>query len=181
MNTANKITISRLFLIPFFIIFLFVLDWKGKVISLIIFLLASFSDWLDGYIAREKKQITTTGKIMDPVADKVLVYSAFICFIYFKIVPFWMVIILLARDFLVMALRVELAARGNVLAAIYTAKVKTVLEYGVVLLAFIFLLLPPGILREGIRWFLWSLMGAAIILAVISGFHYTQKAKQYLK
>ena len=181
MNTANRITISRIFFIPLFIVFLFILGWKGKVISLIVFLLACSTDWLDGYIARKKKQVTTTGKIMDPVADKILVYSGFICFIYLKIIPFWMVLILLARDFLVMALRVELAARGNVLAACYTAKVKTVLEYAVILFVFIFFLLPPGILRQRILWFIWSAMGAAVIFAVISGFQYTQEAKQYLK
>ena len=72
MNTANKITFFRIVLIPFFILFLFVLGEKGIVISLVIFAVASFSDWLDGYVARKKNQITNIGKIIDPVADKIL-------------------------------------------------------------------------------------------------------------
>ena len=85
MNTANKITFFRIALIPFFIIFLFIFGKVGIILSLLIFAVASFSDWLDGYIARKKNEVTVTGKIIDPVADKVLVYSAFICFIYLHI------------------------------------------------------------------------------------------------
>jgi len=181
MNTANKITISRLFLIPLFILFLFILGKGGTSISLFLFLVASFSDWLDGYIARKKGEITTTGKIIDPVADKILVYSAFICFIYLHVIPFWMVIIVMARDFLVMALRVELAARGSILAASYMAKLKTVLEYGAVLFAFLFLLVPPGLVQTVVKIFIYSFMGAAVIFAVASGVQYTAWGKRYLR
>lgn len=181
MNAANKVTISRLFLIPLFIIFLFIFGEKGKVLSLLLFLIASFSDWLDGYIARKKEEVTTTGKIMDPVADKILVYGALICFIYLHIIPFWMVIILMARDFLIMALRVELAVRGNVLAASYMAKLKTVFEYAAIFFAFLFLLLPSGLFQLVMKICIYSTLGTAVIFALASGIQYTIEEKKYLK
>ena len=180
MNTANKITFFRIILIPFFILFLFVLGKRGVVISLVIFAVASFSDWLDGYVARKKNQITTTGKIVDPVADKILVYSAFICFVYFHIIPFWMVIIIMARDFLVMALRVQLAAHGTVLAASPVAKFKTVLEYGTILFAFIYLLSRPVLVQRVLGISIYFLMGLAIVFALISGIQYLLKGRRKL-
>jgi len=180
MNTANKITFFRIVLIPFFILFLFVLGKKGIVISLVIFVVASFSDWLDGYVARKKNQITTMGKIIDPVADKILTYSAFICFIYFHIIPFWMVIIIMARDFLVMALRVQLAAQGTVLAASSVAKFKTVLEYGAILFVFIYLLSTSALVRGVLGISIYFLMGLVTVFALISGIQYLLKGRRKL-
>ena len=180
MNTANKITIFRIILIPFFIIFLFILGRIGVVISLVIFATASFSDWLDGYVARRRNQITVTGKILDPVADKILTYSAFICFVSFSIVPFWMVIIIMARDFLVMALRVELAARGTVLAATFLAKLKTVLEYGTILFVFVYLLAAADFTRVILKTSIYSLMGAVCIFGIISGIQYFVRGRRML-
>ena len=179
MNLANKITISRIVLVPFFIIFLFNFGIKGIIFSFLIFIIASFSDWVDGYIARKKNEITTTGKIMDPVADKILVYSAFICFIQLDIIPFWIVIIIMARDLFVMSLRVELAAKGRILAAIFTAKVKTTLEYGSIIFALLYLITPQGAYQMILKMFTYSFIGLAAVFSVVSGGQYFAYGKKY--
>lgn len=180
MNLANKITISRIILIPLFIFFLFNLGREGIILSLFIFVIASFSDWLDGYIARKSGQITTTGKIMDPVADKILVYSAFISFIQLNIIPFWMVIIIMARDFFVMALRVEVAAKGGILAAIPAAKMKTVLEYGSIISAFLYFITLTEVHQVILKILIYTFIGLATVFAVISGAQYFFQSKKYL-
>ncbi len=180
MNTANRITISRIALVPFFILFLFILGKLGAVISLFIFIIASLSDWLDGYIARKGNSVTTMGKIMDPVADKILTLSAFICFVYLHIVPFWMVIIIMARDLVVMALRVELANRGCILTPNLVAKFKTVLEYAAVLFALIYLLTSPGFIRISLRISVYSTLGLAAFFAVVSGVQYLLEGRKIL-
>lgn len=120
------------------------------------------------------------GKIMDPVADKILVYSGFICFIYLHVVPFWMVIVIMSRDFLVMALRVQLAARGYVLAPSRMAKLKTVLEYAVLFFAFFYLLVAPGLVQMLLRACVYSIMGAATIFATLSGIQYVLQGRRML-
>ncbi|MBE0478236.1 CDP-diacylglycerol--glycerol-3-phosphate 3-phosphatidyltransferase [Candidatus Aerophobetes bacterium] len=180
MNTANKITLFRIALVPFFIVFLFIFAKVGVVFSLFIFTVASFSDWLDGYVARKKNEVTVTGKIIDPVADKILVYSAFICFIYLHIIPFWMVIVIMARDFLVMALRVELAATGFVLASSMTAKLKTVLEYVALFFVFFYLLFDLRFFQIFMQVFIYSAMGLACIFAVVSGIEYFLQGRRML-
>lgn len=180
MNIANKLTISRIILIPFFVLFLFVPHPAGPIISLLIFAFACFSDLLDGYIARAKDEVTVSGKIMDPVADKILVYSGFICFIYLHIIPFWMVIVIMGRDFLVMALRVQLAAEGCVLAARNSAKLKTVLEYVALFLALIYLLVMQSSLQAIFRVSVYSATGLAAIFAIISGIQYLLEGRKIL-
>jgi CDP-diacylglycerol--glycerol-3-phosphate 3-phosphatidyltransferase len=153
----------------------------AKVIALLLFAVASFSDLLDGYLARKRNEITPMGKIIDPVADKVLVYSAFICFIQLHLVPFWMIIIIMARDFLIMALRVEAARRNVIISASNLAKAKTVFEYIVI---FFVLLVLVG---EGFAIKMWAsrvmifiLMGITTLLAIISGIQYWINNKEHL-
>ena len=143
-------------------------------------MVSSFSDWLDGYIARKRNEVTVLGKIMDPVADKILVYSGFICFIYLHIIPFWMVLIIMARDFLVMALRVQLATKGYVLAARPSAKLKTVLEYAALFFAFIYLLVVLSPIKIGVKVSIYSFMSAATAFAIISGIQYLLEGKKIL-
>ncbi len=173
MTLANKITWGRLVISPFFILFLFIGGTKGKILSLLIFLIASLGDFLDGYFARKRNEVTSSGKIMDPIVDKILVYGAFVSFIQLHLIPFWMVIILVARDFLVMGLRVEAAAKKTIISASKLAKAKTVSQY--VVIFFVFLV----IISEGWGITLWSpeavtfiLMGVAVILSVVSAIQY---------
>lgn len=181
MNTANKITFSRIILIPSFIVFLFVFGKTGIVFSFCIFVIASFSDWLDGYIARKRNEVTIAGKIIDPAADKILVYSALICFIYLRIIPFWIVLIIMARDFLIMALRVQLAATGFVLASIMSAKLKTVLEYLAIFFVFFYLLFEAPLFQAFMQVCIYATLGLAAIFAVVSGVQYFLQARRMLR
>ena len=173
MTLANKITLFRLLVCPFFVLFLFLGNGMAKAVALFFFLVASFSDLLDGYLARRKNEITSIGKIIDPVADKILVYSAFISFIQLHLIPFWMVIIIIGRDFLVMALRVELARKGIIVSANNLAKVKTASEY--IVIFFVLLILVCKSLAITVRAseeIIFVLTGIAALLAIISGIRY---------
>jgi len=177
MTLANKLTLLRLSLCPFFILFLFLPGWTPKIVALLIFMSACLSDLLDGYVARKKGEVTSTGKIIDPVVDKILVYGAFICFIQLQLIPFWMVIILVARDFLIMALRVEAARRNLIISASKLAKLKTAFEYGVIF--FVFLVLLEAKLWEAETMTI-ILMGITTLLSVVSGLQYWLNYKRCL-
>ncbi len=130
MNLPNKITLFRVILIPIFIILLLVQSIPGgKYIALVVFCVACTSDFIDGYLARKYNLITDFGKMMDPLADKLLVCSALICFIELPLeVPAWIVIIIIAREFTISALRMVAVDNGIVIAASMWAKVKTVVQ-----------------------------------------------------
>ena len=122
MNLPNKLTLARIIAVPVFV----VLYMRGLFIpAFIIFILASLTDMLDGKIARKYNLITNFGKIMDPLADKILVYSAFCLMVEDGAVPSWMLIIILLREFAVSGLRLIAAERQHVIAAAWSGKVKT--------------------------------------------------------
>ncbi len=130
MNTATKITLVRIILIPFFVATLLLamdnpaLDYL-RWVALVIFVVASVSDFVDGYIARHCNQVTDFGKFLDPLADKLLVTSAFIMYVAWGRMPAWLVIIVIAREFAVTGLRMVAASNGTVLAAGWSGKIKT--------------------------------------------------------
>lgn len=127
MNTPNKLTIARMIIVPFLVIFLLT-GWGGEAnryISLTLFVLASVTDWFDGYLARKNNLVTNFGKFMDPLADKLLVCSAMICMIDLKRLPAWFVIIIIAREFIISGFRLIAAENGIVIAANYWGKFKT--------------------------------------------------------
>ena len=143
MTTANKITLTRIAMIPFFIYFaaqpmLNVEEYKVGIfsfptctlIALILFCVASFTDFLDGYVARKYNQVTDFGKFVDPLADKLLVASALILFVEQKAMAGWMVCVILARELIITSLRVVAANKGVVMAATWTGKVKTCVQIG---------------------------------------------------
>ncbi|MBQ5414876.1 MAG: CDP-diacylglycerol--glycerol-3-phosphate 3-phosphatidyltransferase, partial [Firmicutes bacterium] len=136
MNLPNKLTIARVICVPIFVV-LYYLDLN--LWACIVFVIASITDMLDGRIARSRNLVTNFGKIMDPLADKVLVYAAFCLFIEKGVMPGWMLIIILAREFAVSGMRTVAASQGTVVAAGMTGKIKTVLQ----MFAVIFLLLAP--------------------------------------
>jgi len=177
MSLANKLTFLRIVLCPFFVLFLFLPSWTAKAIAFFIFIGACLSDLLDGYFARRRGEVTSIGKIIDPAADKVLAYSAFICFVQLQLVPFWMVIILMGRDFWVMALRVEAARKNMIISASKLAKLKTAFEYGVIV--FILLALLNFKLWKP-EMMIFILMAAATLLSLISGFQYWLSYRRYL-
>lgn len=127
MNTPNKLTIARMIIVPFLIIFLLT-GWGGEAnryISLTLFVVASVTDWFDGYLARKNNLVTNFGKFMDPLADKLLVCSAMICMIDLKRLSAWFVIIIIAREFIISGFRLIAAENGIVIAANYWGKFKT--------------------------------------------------------
>lgn len=127
MNTPNKLTIARMIIVPFLVIFLLT-GWGGEAnryISLTLFVVASVTDWFDGYLARKNNLVTNFGKFMDPLADKLLVCSAMICMIDLKRLSAWFVIIVIAREFIISGFRLIAAENGIVIAANYWGKFKT--------------------------------------------------------
>ena len=127
MNTPNKLTIARMIIVPFLVIFLLT-GWGGEAnryISLTLFVVASVTDWFDGYLARKNNLVTNFGKFMDPLADKLLVCSAMICMIDLKRLSAGFVIIIIAREFIISGFRLIAAENGIVIAANYWGKFKT--------------------------------------------------------
>ena len=163
MNTPNKLTVGRMIMVPFLVLFLLT-GWGGEAnryISVAIFVIASITDWFDGYLARKNHLVTNFGKFMDPLADKLLVCSAMICLIELDRLPAWIVIVIIAREFIISGFRLIAAENGIVIAANYWGKFKTVSQ----MIMIILLLLDLGgafdILGEIFIWL-------SLILTVIS-------------
>ena len=129
MNTPNKLTLLRVILIPFFVVCMLAVDagW-GKWAALAIFIVASLTDTLDGYLARRDNLVTNFGKFMDPLADKLLVCSAMICLVDMERIPSWIVIIIIGREFVISGFRLIATDNGVVIAANYWGKLKTVCQ-----------------------------------------------------
>ena len=174
MNLANKLTMIRIFLVPIFLIFMAVKDIPyGKELATLIFILASLTDKLDGYIARSRNQITNFGKFMDPLADKLLVTAALVSLVELQIVPSWVAIIIIAREFAVSGLRTIAASEGKVIAASYWGKIKTVIQ----IVAIIAALLNLTYVNPMLRTLTNVSMAAAVIITIISGVDYFVKNK----
>lgn len=130
MNTPNKLTVVRMIMVPFFVLFMLT-DFAGaagKWISLLLFVAASFTDYLDGHLARKYNLVTDFGKFMDPLADKLLVCSALICLVEMDRLAAWIVIIIIGREFIISGFRLVAADNGVVIAASYWGKFKLLLR-----------------------------------------------------
>lgn len=165
MNTANKLTILRVFMIPAFLLVLY-LDVPGaNYWALAIFAIASFTDTLDGYIARHYNQTTDFGKFMDPLADKCLVTAAMLWFVEIGQMPAWALLVVIIREFGVSGLRMVAADKGRVIAAGWSGKVKTAST----MVCIVLMLLP-------IAHWINSICVAVIVLTTIySGVEYFMK------
>ena len=154
MNLPNKLTMLRVILIPFFIFFLLtdMCGQSGAWIALAFFCVASFTDFLDGQIARRCNLVTNFGKFMDPLADKLLVCSALICFVEMELLPSWFVIIIIAREFIISGFRLVAADSGIVIAASWWGKFKTVSQ----MITIILFILMEG-LNECAYWDVFAL------------------------
>lgn len=171
MNLPNKLTVGRMLAVPFFIVVLMLGYYYA---SAVIFILAALTDMLDGQIARKYNLVTNFGKIMDPLADKLLVISALVCLVELGHVQGWMVIVILAREFTVTGLRTVAAAQGIVIAAGMTGKIKTVLQM-IAVIALLLLNWPFSLI--GIP-FAEIMLWASVIMTIISGVEYIAKNKQ---
>jgi len=174
MNLPNKLTLFRVILIPFFVVFMLVnvTGNTDKWIALIIFIIASLTDLLDGKIARKYNLITDFGKFMDPLADKLLVCSALICLVSLDRIPAWIVIIIIAREFIISGFRLIAADNGRVIAASYWGKFKTTFQMIMVIL----------MIADISQLFILTqiIMYAALILTVVSLVDYLVKNKDVM-
>ena len=177
MNLPNKLTVLRMIMVPFFVLFMLT-DIGGpanKWITLVIFCVASLTDMLDGKIARARNLVTNFGKFMDPLADKMLVCSAMICFIPLGKLTAWYVIIIIAREFIISGFRLVAADNGTVIAASFWGKIKTVFQMAAtILLIFNFPWFPIYVFTQ-------ILVYIALVLTVISLIDYLIKNKNVLK
>jgi len=141
VNLPNAITIGRIFLVPLLVVVLLtnpkdpqILGFSKEILGALIFAVASLTDWVDGYLARRRNQITGFGQWMDPLADKLLVTAAFLSLLYLGLAPAWMVFVILGREFLVTVLRTLAYARGQTLPASPLGKVKMVAQVAAILI-----------------------------------------------
>lgn len=174
MNLPNKLTILRVVMIPFFIVFLLIpITPYDNWIALAIFIVASITDLLDGKIARKYNLVTNFGKFMDPLADKLLVCSALICLIELGRIPAWMVIVIIAREFIISGFRLVASDSGVVIAASYWGKFKTTFQ----MVAVCLLIADIAALQIVTQIVLWI----AVILTVVSLVDYLIKNKEVMK
>lgn len=177
MNLPNKLTILRVLLIPFFVFFLLVpaAGDYSKYIALAIFIIASLTDLADGKIARRYNLVTNFGKFMDPLADKLLVCSALICFVEMGLIPSWIVIIIISREFIISGFRLIASDNGVVIAASYWGKFKTTSQMIMIVLLIAQIPLQFFDILEEVFIYI------ALILTVVSLIDYLMKNKNVLK
>ncbi len=141
MNLANRLTVLRIILIPIFIFLLISGVFEENMSRLLatgVFVVASLTDWLDGYIARKMNMITDIGKFLDPLADKLLVSSALICLVQLTLLPAWFVILIISREFIISGLRAVAATKNIVMAANFYGKLKTVFQMIMIIYVMLF-------------------------------------------
>ena len=176
MNLPNKLTLFRVILIPFFVACILIPAIPfNNIIACVIFCVASFTDFLDGYIARRDGLVTNFGKFMDPLADKLLVGAALICLVETGQLPAWVVVVIISREFIISGFRLIASDNGVVIAASYWGKFKTVSQMAMVIV--LILNIPGtffGILGSVLMWI-------SVILTIVSLVDYVIKNKDVLK
>lgn len=177
MNLPNKLTILRVLMIPFFLLFMLtdLGGAAGKWIALAIFIVASLTDLIDGKIARKYNLVTNFGKFMDPLADKLLVCAALICLVEVGLLPAWMVVIIISREFIISGFRLIAADNGVVIAASYWGKFKTTFQMIMICL------LIANIHNAAMQLLTVICTWAALLLTVISLIDYLVKNKDVMK
>ncbi len=177
MNLPNKLTMLRIMLIPIFVILFEMASIPNNMIwALLVFVVAAITDQLDGHLARKNNQVTSFGKLADPLADKLLTISALICFVEVNVsyLPGWAVIVIIARELIVTGIRMIALTDNTVIAASMWGKAKTVAQLGVIILIMVDLILKgfeiaiPGIIMA-------ILVAIMVALTLISGFDYLKK------
>ncbi|RLE41091.1 CDP-diacylglycerol--glycerol-3-phosphate 3-phosphatidyltransferase [Candidatus Woesearchaeota archaeon] len=190
LNLPNFLTIFRIFLSGIFLFFIFNKDLISKVISLVIFSVATLTDFYDGYLARKLSQVTDFGKFLDPIADKILIFSCFLAFLQMQILKAWMVLIIFSREILITFLRILALSKGKVIQANLLGKHKMVSQVVAIYIILIFLIfkeLPYRFkfynlnIESLFRLVINSVMGVVIILTIISGLSYLWKNKLLFK
>jgi CDP-diacylglycerol---glycerol-3-phosphate 3-phosphatidyltransferase len=201
MNLPNKLTLARILAVPLLVAALLAETVWGSYLALIVFIAAALTDYWDGKIARERNLVTNFGRIMDPLADKLLMATAFICFVQLGFAPAWMVVLIIGREFAITGLRVLAAAQGRVIAASASGKHKTVSQIVAVLLilavnvlvsslrawappweyALLSLGLPGEIILYIVYYAPYAGMFVAAVLSLYSGLEYLVKNRELLQ
>jgi CDP-diacylglycerol--glycerol-3-phosphate 3-phosphatidyltransferase len=171
VNLPTQLTVGRICLVPLVVVFLISTDTIHALVAAVLFAGAALTDWLDGLIARRRGQVTTLGKLLDPVADKVLVSAALISLVQVGTIEAWMVVIMIGREFAVTGLRSVSAAQGMVIEASDLAKYKTFAQYLAVILLILERSIPTGLESEFV-YFSRGALWAALILTIFSGIDY---------
>lgn len=177
MNLANKLTLSRIFLVPIFMIVLLIRIPFGEYIAAFIFIIAASTDGLDGYVARKRKEITNLGKLMDPLADKLLISAALISLVELKQISGWIAFVIIGREFFVTGLRAIAASEGIVISASWLGKLKTISQI-IAITALLLRDFPFSLLH--IQFGKYA-MYVAVFFTIWSGVDYYLKAKKSLR
>ena len=187
MNLPNRLTVLRIILVVVFMFFLFLRGVPAKVLALITFLAASFTDILDGYIAKKYNMVTDFGRLMDPIADKILVLSAFLAFVEMELIPAWMIVIIMFREMAVTGLRILALGKGRVIAADDGGKHKMVSQVSSIIAILFFLIFREAGIKVFQFWngttehiyknVIFILMMITTLLTLISGISYLAKNK----
>lgn len=182
MNLPNKLTISRILLTFVFMFFLFSKGIYAKSFALAVFVIASFTDYYDGYLARKAGQVTNLGKILDPIADKVLTLAAFLAFVQLGLAEAWMVVIIITREFFVTGVRLVACGRRVVLAAEQGGKHKTASQVAAIFLMLVFLTVKEVMaggwnpaLELWFRRVIFYIMSVVVILTLTSAASFVKK------
>lgn len=179
MNLANKITMVRFLLVPVFVLLITLFDgWFADLLAGLVFIVASCTDFIDGYIARSRGMVTTFGKFMDPLVDKILVTAALVALVAMARIPAWVVILILAREFAITGLRTVAVSEGVVIAASKLGKWKTTFQ--MVAIALLLLYTLPGLPTTLIFTLGQVLMYVALVLTLLSGWDYLKGCKDLL-
>ena len=176
MNLPNKLTVLRVIMVPFFVAFMLypLAGDASKYVALVLFCVASFTDFLDGHIARKNNLVTNFGKFMDPLADKLLVCSAMICLIPSGKLATWIVLVIIAREFIISGFRLVASDNGIVIAASYWGKFKTVSHMTMIILLILDFQNPiMQVITSVVVWI-------GVALTIISLVDYVWKNKQVL-
>ena len=191
MNLANKLTIIRIIIAPIFIVLLLTEGTGTKYSALLLFIIASLTDLYDGRIARARGVVTSFGKFMDPLADKIIVLGALICFVALGEVWAWMVIIILAREVMITHLRFIGASKGIIIPAGRWGKHKTATQMIAVSATLViiatkstlisFSINVPSLILQILRYTPNTLVGLAVIMTIVSGILYVGKHREVLK
>jgi nicotinamide-nucleotide amidase len=186
LGWANTITLVRIVLIPVFLVVLLghMPNW-GPFLAALVFTLLALTDVVDGYIARTRNEVTTFGKFLDPLADKLLVTAALVALVELARLPSWIAIVIISRELIVSGLRMVAVAEGRVIAASVYGKVKTVLQI-IAIVAFTVKDSPLLVHYAGVAvasafgYVSWVVMGAALLLTVVSAVDYFYKARDVI-
>lgn len=187
MNIPNSITVSRLVLAGIFAAAASTDTGKGDLIALVAFILAAVSDFLDGYLARKLNLVTSLGKLLDPLADKILVAAAFIHLTALGLCPVWVTSVIIAREFLVTGLRQIAVEQGQVIPADNLGKWKTTFQLVFCIAALVWLVVEKSpshflhTLTQPSSWLIRISLYGALLLTALSGFNYTWKGRHLLK